>query len=155
MQLANIWLEVNDLHSNANLKNVTPAECLIYRNQFGRKISGQATPTNPITHLALLPDVTRSNDEERTRLCRRFGDEQVAKAFPGDAPQFPLTFKEAGFEVTKDAAPASGKKHEILPLASVGKGDDGSNDAAEVAALKAELAALKAQVNEKPATSKK
>lgn len=103
MQTAHAWVEINDLHDNVQFKHITPAEALVARKQFGVKIAGQARPSNPITHLDIhTKEVERSKDQEYTRLVKKYGEKKIAEVFPGENPNIPLTFKDAGFEVAKE-----------------------------------------------------
>ena len=122
MEVAHGWVEVNSLHDNVRVKHITPAEAIVMRSQFGVKIDGEAKPTNPLTHLDVHPDkLVRSKDQEFSRLVRKFGSKLISKVFPGENPNIPLTFKEAGFEATEESEPKAGKLPEIIPLASLSK----------------------------------
>lgn len=122
MQVANVWIQIDGLGSNCQKTNVTPAEAQVFKKQFGYKVSGSSKVTNPITHLDIIPtEVTRSNADEFERLTRKYGDKVIEVMFPGENPQLPKTFKEAGFESSKDKQPEAGEMHEILPLAKLPK----------------------------------
>ena len=83
MQVANVWLQLNELGSNVQLKRITPAEALIVRKLHGVKVEGQTKPTNPLSHIDILKeDVKRDNEAEYSRLAKKFGNKVVETAFP-------------------------------------------------------------------------
>ena len=126
MELATVWLEVNSLHDNARLMNVTPAEAQVYRTQFGMKTEDSPVPTIPFIHLEIVDKVDRKAEEEYSRLARKFGKKLISGLFPGANPPIPMTFKEAGFE-SIDNEPKKGKDMVVTPLAQLPRGDDGSD----------------------------
>lgn len=147
MQVANVWLQLNELGSNVQLKRITPAEALIVRKLHGVKVEGQTKPTNPLSHIDILKeDVKRDNEAEYSRLAKKFGNKVVETAFPGENPKLPQTFAEAGFENTDEAAPKEGKAMEVASLATLPKGDKGNDLDPELASKDAEIAALKTQI---------
>ncbi len=122
MQTAHAWVEINELHDNVQLKHITPAEALVIRKQFGIKVAGQAKPTSPITHLDIsLAGVERTKEQEFTRLCKKYGNKYIEGVFPGENPNIPLTFKEAGFEATKESAPQVGEAQVVVALEKLSK----------------------------------
>lgn len=122
MELANVWVEIDTLHNNVQLKRVSPPEAQVYRKQFGYKTPGTNKTTNPISHLEIVEkDAKRATQDEFDRLCRKFGNKLVEELFPGANPVLPQTFKEAGFDESKEKSPEAGKMHEILPLAKLPK----------------------------------
>jgi hypothetical protein len=125
MQLANIWFNLNELGSNVGKKGFTPAECQVIKRMFGYKSPGTNETSNPITHVDILKEeVERTANEEYTRLCGRYGEKLIKEMFPGENPNIPKTFKEAGFEQTAEAQPkANPKEHDRLPLAELPKGE--------------------------------
>lgn len=127
MQLATIWLEMDELKNNLRLTNITPAQAQVLRRQFGKKVPGQAKPTNPITHLKITGQNKRTASNEYSRLVLRYGEKLVTDMFPGENPNCPLTFKDAGFKETEQPEPEYGTKHEILPLAKLPVGDSGED----------------------------
>ena len=146
MQIANCWVQINELGSNARKERVTPAECQVLRKLFGVKVVGQTKPTNPITHLHIVGEDKRSVTDEFSRLTQRYGEKLIGEMFPGENPGCPDTFKAAGFEETEEKQPKEGKKHVIEPLASLKKGDDGADmeaESAQVTALKKQIEDLK------------
>lgn len=158
MQTANAWVETNDLHDNVNMRELTPAEALIVRKQFGIKVAGQSKPTNPITHMKInSTDINRSKDDEFTRLTRKYGEKLVTQVFPGENPNIPMTFKEIGFEESDVATPPAGKPMEVVPLSKLSRADTSDEQSVKELAMievqKQEIEKLKAQLAAVPATS--
>jgi len=147
MQTAHAWVDINDLHDNIQLKHITPAEALVIRKQFGVKVPGQAKPTSPITHLEILvKDIDRSKDSEFTRLVKKYGDKLISAVFPGENPNIPLTFKEAGVEATEESAPKAGKSTEVVELAKLAKSEVSDEESVkEIAAREAGVKVLLAK----------
>lgn len=116
---------MDELGSNRCKVNVTPPQCQVYRRLFGKKVPGQSKPTNPITHLAITGECDSEN--EFNRLSNMFGEKLINEVFPGENPNFPLTFAKAGFEETEQPEPNSGKKHDIPELQDLPKGDEGKD----------------------------
>jgi len=144
MQIGHAWVEINDLHDNVQLRNITPAEALVIRKQFGIKVPGQAKPTSPITHLDVrIAGIARTKDDEFTRLVKKYGDRLIGTVFPGENPNIPLTFKEAGVEATEESAPKAGKPTEVVELAKLDKKETTDEESAkEVAAREAAAKAM-------------
>ncbi len=134
MELGNIVLEINKLHDTVHLNNVSPAECQVYRQEFGQKIEGNPVPTNPIIYLEITEKASkRTVQADFTRLTRKFGSKKIESMFPGANPNLPETFEKAGF-VKDDKGvlfqyekPKVGVPLEIRPLAEIPKGDSGKD----------------------------
>lgn len=119
MQTANAWVEINDLHDNVQIKNITPAEALVTRKLFGVKIAGQAKPMNPITHLDInSKEVTRTKEQEYARLVKKYGDKKISEIFPGENPNIPDTFKEVNLDI-KGKEPEKGDETQVTELAKL------------------------------------
>ena len=152
MQVGHAWVEINDLHDNVQLRNITPAEILVVRKQFGIKVPGQAKPTSPVTHLDIaVTSIARSKDDEFTRLVKKYGDKLISTVFPGENPNIPLTFKEAGVEATEESAPKAGKPTEVIELAKLDKkettDEESANEVAERLKAASAMAAKDEQIN--------
>lgn len=161
MQIANAWIKINELGSNCQVKNITPAEAQVLRHQFGVSVPGQPLPTSPFTHLDVIGEIERSAEQEYTRLAHKFGSDLIKQLFSGANPSFPDTFKASGIIPTDEKGehkalptqPAKGKEMTVVPLAKLPK-DDGSDlePAAATTALATEqakqIAALQTQVAE-------
>lgn len=143
-------MEINDLHDNVQLKHITPAEALVIRKQFGIKVPGQAKPSSPITHLDIhVKGTDRSKDAEFTRLVKKYGDKLITTVFPGENPNIPDTFKEAGIEATEEGAPKAGKPTEVIELAKLPKEETQDEESVvEKAAREQQTATLKAQAEQ-------
>ena len=73
-----------------------------------------------MTHLDIaVTSIERSKDDEFTRLVKKYGDKLISAVFPGENPNIPLTFKEAGVEATEESAPKAGKPTEVIELAKL------------------------------------
>jgi hypothetical protein len=145
MIVANAWLEIADTKSNVRIANLTPAEALILRKEFGAKVPGTNKVTNPFHNIEVAKEeIKRTDQQEIDRLSRKYGNKKVADAFPGENPTLPKDFSQ--FADVPKGEPAKAELHEIPPLTSLH--DDGADlepnalaDAQkEIAALKAKLA---------------
>lgn len=118
MELASVWLQINDLGSDIHLKRVSPAEALIQRAQFGVIVEGQSVPDSPFKHIDINEKVSRTKNEDYQRLVAKFGKKVVEKSFPGENPNIPLTFKDAGVTaINEEPQPKMGKPfHIYTPL---------------------------------------
>lgn len=149
MERANVWVEINDLHDTVHIKNVTPAQAVILRSQFGVTVEGQPMPISPIVHLHKQEPVHRTASEEYARLRRIFPPKIVQDAFPGQNPNIPMTFAEIGLSETEEKAPKAGKEHDRVPLEKMAIEEViDAESAMEVAKRKALEAQLSAQDKE-------
>ena len=158
MQTATGWLKISDLGDIVRVSNITPAEAVILRAQFGIRIEGESRPLSPITHLHIADDeIARTQHEEYQRLNRKYGADVMKATFPGENPNIPLKFADVGFEQTEETEPKKGKAPEILPLEKLPVGDNGADlvtGAEEAQAkLEAENMQLRLQLLEQKAAS--
>lgn len=124
MELANVWIKVNDVGSQVQKKRISPAEAIVLRYQFGVRVEGQAKPMSPFDHLHITESVDRSENDDFQRLHGAYGKVLMDKVFPGENPKIPLTFKEAGFEQTDEKEPKPGKHfHQYIDLAKLPKAE--------------------------------
>lgn len=92
MQIGKCILKISATDTVAKI-DVTPAEVLLLKENFG-KISGGV----PIHDLEVTGEDKRTAHDEMARLGRLYTDERAKKAFPGDVPKLPETFKDAGVD---------------------------------------------------------
>lgn len=125
MQIANIWLEISDLKSNVQLRNITPAEAVMVKGQFAVKVPGTNQTSDPFHHVEILKtEVQRDVNTEIDRLCKKYGNAAFEKAFPGASPKLPGTFAEIGIKDTDEKQPKAGKPMEIPHLTPNKPGDE-------------------------------
>jgi hypothetical protein len=149
MQIADAWLQVNDLGSNVQIRNITPAEAVVLRKIHGIKVVGQAKPTNPFTHLHVhTKTVERSADAEYGRLIKKFGAPVIESVFPGENPTLPKDFESLNLsDKPLPAEPEHGPVQVVTDLMSL-KPDNGRDLEApsKVEALEEQVAKLTALV---------
>lgn len=120
MELADVWVQINTEGSNVQLKRITPAQAIVIRSQFGVKVEGDSKPLSPITHMDINAKAERTKSQEYDRLTKHYGSALIKGVFPGESPNMPLTFSEAGVEATEDEkAPKKGPEQVVLPLAEL------------------------------------
>ena len=123
------WVIINDLKDTVRVVDITPAEAIILRKQFGVLVEGETVPLSPVKHLDIQGTVAREANEEFQRLTRKYGKKMMSEVFPGEAPNIPTTFKAVGLEDTVDGTgkePKKGKELVVVPLADI-KREDGSD----------------------------
>lgn len=155
MQFGNGWLKLDELGSNVRVKNLTPAEAVLLRKQFGIKVPGQSRPTMPLTHLKVHAEPYPGASTEYDRLVKKYGTKAVEASFPGDSPQLPETFEsimdkgESGKPVVLPEEPAKGEPQIVVALQKIPR-DDGSDlepaTASKQTSQAADIAKLQAQV---------
>lgn len=89
MEVANIWLRLDHLHNSVPKHAVTPAEALFLTIKFEPVAQGK-----PVLSIDITGKVLRSSNDEMKRLYSLYNNDDIAKAFPGAAPQLPKTFAE-------------------------------------------------------------
>lgn len=109
MELADVWIKINDNGSQVKKSRISPAEAIVLRSQFGVRVEGQAKPLSPFDHLHINDSTERSADSDFQRLTNQYGKVMMDKVFPGENPNIPMTFETAGFEETNDLEPKAGK----------------------------------------------
>lgn len=153
MQTANVWIELDPtLRNNTPKFGITPPEASILWSMFGNEIDAESGRSNPFVHVDFRKDVDTSDAAEYMRLTHLYGKKKVKEVFPGGNPKLPQTFKDIGLDETEDAAPKSGKKHEIAPLLELPVGDLTDEEKLEMVSahhpMDATLAAHKADLND-------
>ena len=147
MELATVWVKINELGSNIRLLNVTPAEVTIVNDQFGLRTADDPTPISAITHLEITGKTNRGTRAEFARLAKKYGGKQAKDAFPGNTPQIPLTFAQVGVkETTEELQPKAGQPTQVIELAKLPKEDTtDAESVAEIEQRKAQSAAMEEQ----------
>src|SRR5437762_11894773 len=106
MQLANARVKIHEVGSDVAVFNITPAEALLINKDQEANAKGQA-----VTGLTIIGEEERSNRDEVARLKAKYANATnkerklwVDVLFPGENPNLPKTFKEAGLEAASTVA---------------------------------------------------
>jgi len=121
MQIANVWLKIDNTGSNIQLETITPAEAVILNENHQTNARGIA-----VHDVVVVGDEERTGEAEINRLRAKYPNAKDAKGtmlaeklYPGKNPILPQKFSEVGLEVTlapKPSVAAAVKPANVEPL---------------------------------------
>lgn len=122
MQLANCHVRLSgDMNNEIFKARVTPPEVLILRAIHG---------SDAVLKFQPLGMDKRPHAGEVERLKAEYGAKVFGEAFPGAAPNLPISFKDIGIDLLADEKPAKSRRRAPETVAAGGTSpeDDGADD---------------------------